>query len=95
VVRPAEVARLHRLASPYGEPVQLERITVPEEHVYVLGDSAANSYDSRHFGPVPLDTVRGRVVISRLFRLWGPDAEGTSVAMAGERPGRRAPSGQP
>ncbi len=95
VVRPAEVARLHRLASPYGEPVQLERITVPKEHVYVLGDSAANSYDSRHFGPVPLDTVRGRVVISRLFRLWGPDVEGTSVAMAGERPGRQAESDQP
>jgi len=36
------------------------KITVPEHHCFVLGDNRSNSYDSRHFGPVPLATVKGR-----------------------------------
>jgi signal peptidase I len=88
VVPARQVPLLLRSKSRYGEGPQLVRLTVPERHVYVLGDSSTNSYDSRHFGPVPLDAVRGRVVVSRLFHLWAPDAESTSVAMARER-GRR------
>ncbi len=84
VVLPADLPRLKPWASWYGEAAQLRRLTVPEKHVYVLGDSLANSYDSRHFGPVPWEAVRGRVVVSRLFRLWRPDASGVSFALAGE-----------
>jgi len=36
------------------------KITVPEQHCFVLGDNRMNSYDSRHFGPIPLATVKGR-----------------------------------
>jgi signal peptidase I len=36
------------------------KITVPEHHCFVLGDNRMNSYDSRHFGPIPLATVKGR-----------------------------------
>jgi len=36
------------------------KITVPEHHCFVLGDNRNNSRDSRHFGPVPLATVKGR-----------------------------------
>ncbi len=36
------------------------KITVPEYHCFVLGDNRHLSYDSRHFGPVPLATVIGR-----------------------------------
>jgi len=36
------------------------KITVPAHHCFVLGDNRSNSYDSRHFGPVPLATVKGR-----------------------------------
>ncbi len=36
------------------------KITVSEHHCFVLGDNRSNSYDSRHFGPVPLATVKGR-----------------------------------
>lgn len=37
-----------------------EKITVPKHHCFVLGDNRNNSYDSRHFGPVLLATIKGR-----------------------------------
>ena len=37
-----------------------EKITVPEHHCFVLGDNRNNSMDSRHFGPIPLATIKGR-----------------------------------
>jgi signal peptidase I len=33
---------------------------VPAGHVFVLGDNRANSDDSRAFGPVPLDLIKGK-----------------------------------
>ena len=39
----------------------MEKTTVPHGHCFVLGDNRANSRDSRHFGPVPLADVKGRV----------------------------------
>jgi signal peptidase I len=36
------------------------RMTVPEHHCFVLGDNRNLSHDSRHFGPVPLATIKGR-----------------------------------
>ncbi len=37
-----------------------EKITVPMYHCFVLGDNRNLSHDSRHFGPVPLATIKGR-----------------------------------
>jgi signal peptidase I len=37
-----------------------EKITVPKHHCFVLGDNRNLSEDSRHFGPVPLATIKGR-----------------------------------
>jgi len=36
------------------------KTTVPKHHCFVLGDNRNLSYDSRHFGPVPLATIKGR-----------------------------------
>ena len=33
---------------------------VPENHIFVIGDNSANSYDSRDFGAIPLSDVIGK-----------------------------------
>ncbi len=35
---------------------------VPANHIYVVGDNLEVSEDSRAFGPIPLDTVIGKVL---------------------------------
>jgi len=45
----------------YYQPSGERRLVVPEGHVFLEGDNPPKSRDSRHYGPVPMGLVVGRV----------------------------------
>ncbi len=59
------------LEEPYLEgvsPGDFDAVTVPEGHLWVMGDNRGGSSDSRVFGPIETDKVVGRAVA----RVWPP-----------------------
>ena len=55
---------------------------VPPNHVWVEGDNPLESTDSRHYGPLPISALRGKIVM----RLWPMMSSGGFYRMSGERP---------
>ncbi|KMJ60071.1 hypothetical protein AB685_04325 [Bacillus sp. LL01] len=45
-----------------------EKFTIPEDHVFVLGDAWWRSFDSRNFGAVPLENINGKVLGYRKWK---------------------------
>jgi signal peptidase I len=43
--------------------LQYEKVTLGEHEYYVMGDNRDVSLDSRTFGPVPLDSIIGEVLL--------------------------------
>jgi signal peptidase I len=48
------------------------RTPVPDDEIYVFGDNSQNSLDSREWGGVPLENLRGKA----FFRFWPPGRVG-------------------
>lgn len=49
-----------------GECAPFRRYVVPEDHVFVMGDNRYNSHDSRAWGSVPVENIKGKA----LFIWW-------------------------
>lgn len=86
IVSSTELMALRAMASRYHDLGELLEMTIPDGYIFVLGDSQWNSLDSRQFGPIPVENIRGRVVVSHLFRLWGAEGACAPVALAQEPP---------
>lgn len=64
-----------RMDEPYvaeQDPFSRVRVRVKPAHFFVLGDNRPRSCDSREFGLVPQDYIRGRVEV----RVWPPERVG-------------------
>jgi len=72
--RPPQVGEVVLVLGPSSRPMvkRAARVEPGSYAVWVLGDNAAASNDSRRFGGVPWASVRGRVV----FRYWPPSRVG-------------------
>lgn len=65
-----------RIEEPYvtqADPFARVRVHVKPAHYFVLGDNRPRSCDSRDFGLVPQDYIRGRVEV----RIWPPERLGS------------------
>ena len=60
-LRPGDIVAARDPRQP-GRTMLKRAGAVGGENVWLLGDNAAHSTDSRHFGPVPIGSVLGRVV---------------------------------
>ena len=63
--------------------VQYGPVTVPERHYFMMGDNRDNSQDSRYWGFLPKDYIKGRALF--VYFSFGEKPEGLSGTVGGVR----------
>ncbi len=64
------------LAPPYSYPRDdFGPFTIPEGHVFMMGDNRENSQDSRYWGPLDINLIRGKA----MFFYWSWNEENHTV----------------
>jgi signal peptidase I len=66
--------------------VQYGPVTVPDGHYFMMGDNRDNSQDSRYWGFLPQDYVKGRALF--VYFSFGEDTGGLGSMLGGIRWGR-------
>jgi signal peptidase I len=56
--------------------------TIPEGHIFMMGDNRDNSADSRAWGPLPLDLVIGKAMF--IYFSWNPQNRGIRFSRIGD-----------
>lgn len=54
-----------------GKSIRFGPYTVPEDNVFVMGDNRDRSFDSRYWGTVPINDIKGRAFI--IYWSWNSD----------------------
>jgi len=70
-------------ASDFDVRVQYGPVTVPEDHYFMMGDNRDNSQDSRYWGFLPRDYVKGRALF--VYFSFGEDGGGLPGPLGGIR----------
>jgi signal peptidase I len=68
LVQPAVCGKPVKEDVPDSESPPFKAVKVPDGYLFVLGDNLRNSYDSRYFGFVAINQVKGKP----LFLYWSP-----------------------
>lgn len=64
LMEPAQAARICRFFPNRELPgCRLQKLTIPRDYCFVLGDNGEVSMDSRDFGPVPVGDILGRAIL--------------------------------